>query len=490
MAFNFPDAPINGQQYTPAGGPTYQYDTAGNKWLVVGTGLSGMAAASTTEVLTGTETSKSVTPDSLAALWEKGTDVASAATVSLGEGGYFSITGTTTITDIDFTTPKDGRMAWLVFAWALTITHSATLVCPGAVDIQTAAGDRILVAQENGDTIRLLDVVRAEGIARGRRNRVINGDFSIDQYNNYGGITVTAGTGERLVADRWVVYPTIGAQLATLVESTATPAPFAGKSSLKLTVIADDVTIGAADYWTLKTTIEKDDYSDLLWGTANAKPVTLSFWVYCSITGTFAVSIANHDYTRTWIGSYTVNVINTWEKKIFTIPGDTAAGWIVGLNGLRLVFPIVVGSNNHGVAGWQTGVGKVGLAAAVNFLGATARRLSFMDIQLEAGSYNTEFDRLSFAAQLAQCQRYYERGQGQFSGYVTSGFGYWSAFSYKATKRVIPTLVFTNAYNVGFAATPGATTDTDTNGGFEMRTSNATADGGIFTTAWTASAEL
>jgi hypothetical protein len=34
MAFDFPNSPTNGQTYTPAGGPTYTYDSAGTKWTV------------------------------------------------------------------------------------------------------------------------------------------------------------------------------------------------------------------------------------------------------------------------------------------------------------------------------------------------------------------------------------------------------------------------------------------------------------------------
>jgi Chaperone of endosialidase len=34
MAYNFPDAPINGQEFTPAGGVTYVYNTAGTCWNV------------------------------------------------------------------------------------------------------------------------------------------------------------------------------------------------------------------------------------------------------------------------------------------------------------------------------------------------------------------------------------------------------------------------------------------------------------------------
>ncbi len=125
------------------------------------------ALATTTEILTGTETTKAVTPDALAALWEKGSNVASAATVSLGEGGFFHITGTTTITDIDFATAKDGRFAWVVFDGALTLTHNATtLKLPGGANIATAAGDRALFVQDASDNAVCAAYVPAAGQAR------------------------------------------------------------------------------------------------------------------------------------------------------------------------------------------------------------------------------------------------------------------------------------------------------------------------------------
>ena len=121
--------------------------------------------ATTTETLTGTDTARAVTPDSLAAIWEKGSDIASAGTISIGEGGFFHITGTTTITDIDFGTDKSGRHAWLVFDGALTLTHNATtLILPGAANITTAAGDSCLVVSENGtDNVRVVVYLRATG---------------------------------------------------------------------------------------------------------------------------------------------------------------------------------------------------------------------------------------------------------------------------------------------------------------------------------------
>ena len=123
--------------------------------------LNAVFAASTTEVLTGTETAKFVTPDALAALWEQGSNVASASTISLGEGGLFHITGTTTITDIDPATDKAGRFFVLVFDGALTITYSATkLFLPNSVDFTTAAGDCLLFVSEGSDAVRCVGYMK------------------------------------------------------------------------------------------------------------------------------------------------------------------------------------------------------------------------------------------------------------------------------------------------------------------------------------------
>ncbi len=123
-------------------------------------------AASTTEVLTGTDSAKGVTSDALAALWEKGADVASSGTTSLGEGGYFHVTGTTTITDIDWATAKDGRVAWVIFDGILTLTHHATTFkLPSGANITTAAGDRACFVQDASDNVICLAYFRADGSA-------------------------------------------------------------------------------------------------------------------------------------------------------------------------------------------------------------------------------------------------------------------------------------------------------------------------------------
>ena len=73
-------------------------------------------------------------------LQRHGSDVASATTTNLdtATGDLIDVTGTTTITGI---TLAEGRERTVRFTGALTLTHGASLVLPGAANITTVAGD-------------------------------------------------------------------------------------------------------------------------------------------------------------------------------------------------------------------------------------------------------------------------------------------------------------------------------------------------------------
>jgi hypothetical protein len=107
---------------------------------------------------------RAVTPEGLGALFAKGTNVAGAGTISLGDGGYFNITGSGwTCTDIDFTNPTDGRYAALYIVTDGILTHDATtLPLPGAANISLVAGDIVEIWQSNGNEIKVT-VERASG---------------------------------------------------------------------------------------------------------------------------------------------------------------------------------------------------------------------------------------------------------------------------------------------------------------------------------------
>jgi hypothetical protein len=91
----------------------------------------------------------------------KGADIASATTVdiSVATGNFVHITGTTTITGI---TLGVGAERTVIFDSALTLTHGAGLLLPGASNIVTAANDRMKV---RGDTAGVIvtNYTRANG---------------------------------------------------------------------------------------------------------------------------------------------------------------------------------------------------------------------------------------------------------------------------------------------------------------------------------------
>ena len=89
-----------------------------------------------------------------AALNRKGTDIASAAALNLGQDGdAFHVTGTTAITSIE--TRPAGFVLTLVFDGALTLTYNATtLILQGSVNLTTAAGDVITLLSEGSGNWR------------------------------------------------------------------------------------------------------------------------------------------------------------------------------------------------------------------------------------------------------------------------------------------------------------------------------------------------
>lgn len=94
----------------------------------------------------------------------QGTDIASAATINLdtATGNLVDVTGTTTITAI---TLSVGRERVVRFTGALTLTHGASLVLPGAANITTAAGDFAIFRGYASGVVRCVLYQKASGVA-------------------------------------------------------------------------------------------------------------------------------------------------------------------------------------------------------------------------------------------------------------------------------------------------------------------------------------
>lgn len=138
-----PSDPHPGQKHAnTSDGHTHEYKLATAAWLDLGATDAIANTATVTEQLTGTSTSVYSTPDSVAALWQRGTDIPSDTTLSLPStgGSVFNVTLTNPISGIG--SAQGGRTVKLKFAGALTLTHNGTtFILPGAANITTVAGD-------------------------------------------------------------------------------------------------------------------------------------------------------------------------------------------------------------------------------------------------------------------------------------------------------------------------------------------------------------
>ncbi len=324
------------------------------------------------------------------------------------------------------------------------------------------------------------------------RNRIINGAMVVDQRN-----AGASGTGnDTYVVDRWAYFGS-QASKATWQQNAGSVTPPTGFSNYFGFTSSSAYSVGASELFIFAQKIEGFNTSDLGFGTANAKTITVSFWVRSSLTGTFGGYIANASQTRNYPFSYTISAANTWEQKSVTIAGDTTGTWIGGTNGIgmRVGFSLGMGSTNSTTANaWNGTTNAIGVTGSTSVVGTNGATFYITGVQLEVGSTATSFDYRPYTTELQLCQRYYTFENGSlggtsfFSGNVTTSSPYYSNVFFKQSMRAAPTVVLTNSTNLNFSATVGTPYPTVT-GFVENRTANGTG-AGYFVSTWTASAEL
>jgi hypothetical protein len=237
----------------------------------------------------------------------------------------------------------------------------------------------------------------------GLRNRIFNGDMRIDQRN--AGASVTLTSSATYVVDRWYAEENTDGGM-TAQQDTSAPTGFV--NSFKFTTTTADASLGSTQVVSTTQPIEGLNVSDLAWGTANAKPVTVSFWVRSSLTGTFGGSLRNSAVNRSYPFTYTISVADTWEYKTVTIAGDTSGTWLTTNGvGIYITFGLGVGSTLSGTAGAWNGNNNVSATGAVSVIGTLDATWYVTGVQLEAGSVATPFERRPFGTELNLCQRYF-----------------------------------------------------------------------------------
>ncbi len=163
----------------------------------------------------------------------------------------------------------------------------------------------------------------------GFKNRIINGAMVISQRN--GTSSVTPANNDYTL-DRWQTSVSQSSKL-TIQQNAGSVTPAVGYANYLGVTSSSAYSVAAGDYFMIQQKIEGFNTYDLAWGTANAKTVTLSFWVYSSLTGTFGGVATNSATDRSYPFTYTISSANTWEQKSVTIAGDTTGTWVGATNG-------------------------------------------------------------------------------------------------------------------------------------------------------------
>jgi hypothetical protein len=281
----------------------------------------------------------------------------------------------------------------------------------------------------------------------GFKNRIINGNMMISQYNGTSSVTPTNAS---YPIDRWRAYLSQASKYSVQQNAGSVTPPVGFINYLGVTSLSA-YSVGVSDIFSIQQFIEGFNVADLGWGTANAQTVTLSFRVYSSLTGTFGGVLQNDGQNRSYPFTYTISSANTWTTISITVAGDTSGTWLTtNGRGIAVWFGLGVGSSNSGTAGAWAAAGYYSATGAVSVVGINAATWYVTGVQLEKGTVATSFDFRDYGRELILCQRYYTK----ISSFVTNG-QILSGFSVGATSawcqvftpvqfRALPTFNFLN----------------------------------------------
>ncbi len=301
-------------------------------------------------------------------------------------------------------------------------------------------------------------------------NRIINGAMVIDQRN--AGASITANNGVYAV-DRFRTYMSQSSK-GNIQQNAGSVTPPAGFSNYLGFTSTSAYAVLSGDYFVISQYVEGFNTADLNFGTANAKTVTLSFWVRSSLTGTFGGSLENSAFNRSYPFTYSIPTASTWTQISVTIAGDTTGTWVGATNGIgiRVNFSLGVGTTYSGTAGAWAGSDFQSATGATSVVGTNGATFYITGVQLEVGSTATSFDYRPYGTELNLCQRYYHFLGGD-TDYQTITVTVWYSsteavgfFRHPVQMRAAPTIAKSGDWATlnGGTGTAGQTVSADQNG--------------------------
>ena len=244
------------------------------------------------------------------------------------------------------------------------------------------------------------------------RNLIINGAMQVAQR----GTSFSSLSASAYTCDRWQLQVAGAGRGTVTQESSGGPAGFKD-NFLRVTVATADSSVASSDMQILKQVIEGHVAAFTDAGTSDAQPLTLSFYVRSSVTGTFSATLYinfNSPSAVSYPAEYTISSANTWEKKTITFPAFTTSSTLVTSGYTtgefcQVRFALMAGSDKTGTANQWNSANDFASTNQTNLFATSSATWDITGVQLEVGEQATSFEHRSFSDELRRCQRYYEK---------------------------------------------------------------------------------
>ena len=307
-----------------------------------------------------------------------------------------------------------------------TITFASNLVTNDVIDFIQILGDVLSIGTPSDATVttaKLADdavtaakitdsTITAAKLASGTvqnqsafKNIIINGDMSQAQR----GTSFTSVSDTAYHLDRFQLYMQNESSVYTVTQESDAPSGLA--KSLKLDVTTADTSVASNEEVKLVHKIEGQNLQNIAKGTADAKQITLSFYVKTNKTGLYAVKLFDADNSRDCSGSYTVADTN-WNRYTITFPVDTTGTFDNdNARSLEIQWWLVAGSAVQGGSlntAWRSNADSGSATGQINFADSTSNDWQLTGCQLEVGTAASDFEFLPYGVNEIRCLRYYQ----------------------------------------------------------------------------------
>lgn len=245
-------------------------------------------------------------------------------------------------------------------------------------------------------------------IVSGIRNILYNGLCEIDAING-GGATVPA-SGNYCI-DGFKYFSTQTNKWNSQQNAGAVAGPPGIPAYLGMTNSASGYAVLATDSFYILQPIEGWMIRHLDFGLATAKTVTLSAWVYSSITGLHSGALTNAAANRSYPFQFLISQANTWTPIAIVIPGDIIGTWpTTTAAGMAIRWNLGSGANSLNTANVWTASALTGVTGSVSIIATASATFYITGVDLRDGIYGVGQvnERIPFDVNLERCRRYYQ----------------------------------------------------------------------------------